>query len=96
MDVILNLWQEQLHHIIIYTKEGRKLSIRIDQDTSGYLLNGEFFEITDNFWYLVSFSQNRVGDPIGLLKVCLSNLHEAMKKKTTRLLKSITLVMHQL
>lgn len=82
MDVIINLWHEQLHDIIISTKSGRKLRLHIDQDASGYRLNGEFFESTEKVWYLVEFSPQRVSDPEVLLKTCLDNLNQAMANKS--------------
>ena len=82
MDVIINLWHEQLHDIIISTKNGRKLRLHIVQDASGYRLSGEFFESTDKSWYLVEFSPQRVSDPEVLLKTCIDNLNHAMVKKS--------------
>ena len=82
MDVIINLWHEQLHDIIISTKSGRKLRLHIVQDVTGYCLYGEFFESTDKAWYLVKFSPQRVSDPEVLLKTCLDNLNHAMVKKS--------------
>jgi phosphotransferase system IIA component len=82
MDVIINLWHEQLHDIIISTKSGRKLRMHINQDASAYRLYGEFFESTDKTWYLVEFSPQQVSDPEVLLKTCLDNLHHAMVKKS--------------
>ncbi|NDV13425.1 hypothetical protein [Crenobacter caeni] len=82
MEIIINLWQELLQDIQIKTEQGRKLHMHIDKEQSGCVLVGEFFEITDQAWYLVEFSKQRVADPAQLLKGCLENLQKAMEKKS--------------
>ena len=82
MEVITNLWQEQLHDTFITTDNGRKLRLRIDHDRDGYCLVGEFYEIEDRSWYLVEFSKNRVADAGALFADCLENLNRAMQKKS--------------
>lgn len=82
MNVIIDLWREQLHEISILTERGRKLRLYIDKDPSGYRLTGEFFEIDDRVWYAVAFSSQRVPDPKVLLEGCLRDLDRAMKSKS--------------
>ena len=82
MEVITNLWQEQLHDIFITTSKGRKLRLRIDRDSSGYCLAGEFYEIDDKSWYLVEFSKNRTPYAESLLAACLENLQRAMQQRS--------------
>src|SRR5271169_2521374 len=82
MEVIINLWQEQLHDIFVTTKNGRKLRLRIDHDRSGFCLAGEFYEVDDKSWYLVEFSKSRVWDAEALLTACLENLNRAMQKRS--------------
>ena len=82
MDVILNLWQEQLHEIVISTQHGRKLRLHIDQDTAGYCLVGEFYEVSDCAWYMVEFTNQRVNDAEELLKGCLNNLNREMQEQS--------------
>jgi len=82
MEVIINLWQEQLHDVFVTTKNGRKLRLRIDQDSSGFCLAGEFYEVDNRSWYLVEFSKSRVPDAEALLTACLENLNRAMQKKS--------------
>ena len=80
MQVIINLWQVQLHDLFITTINGRKLRLRIAQDGYGYRLEGEFYEINDKSWYLVEFLKSRDPDPAALLTACLENLNRAMLK----------------
>jgi hypothetical protein len=82
MQVITNLWHEQLHDLFITTVNGRKLRLRIEQDGYSYYLEGEFYEVDDKSWYLVEFSKSRDTDPAALLTACLENLHRAMLKKS--------------
>jgi hypothetical protein len=82
MEVINNLWQEQLHDIFVTTHQGRKLRLRIDHDNAGYALAGEFFEIDNKSWYLVEFSKARAPYPAALLATCLANLQQAMQQKS--------------
>lgn len=82
MEVIVNLWQEQLHDIFVTTKQGRKLRLRVDHDKSGYCLAGEFYEIGNRSWYLVEFSKSRVADAEALFSACLENLNRAMQRKS--------------
>lgn len=82
MQVIINLWQEQLHDLFITTINGRKLRTRIEKDGYGYHLEGEFYEIEDKSWYLVEFAKSRDPDPGALLTACLENLSRAMLEKS--------------
>ena len=82
MQVIVNLWQEQLHDLFITTINGRKLRLHIEQDGYGYRLEGEFYETDDKSWYLVEFLKSRDADPAALLTACLENLSHAMLKKS--------------
>lgn len=82
MEVITNLWQEQLHDIFVGTTNGRKLRLRIERDGYRFRLEGEFYEIDDKSWYLVDFSKSSDPDADVLLTACLENLNRAMRKKS--------------
>ena len=82
MNVILNLWQQQLHEIVISTQAGRKLQLYIDQTQDGYCLRGEFFDVSDHAWYLVDFKANRTQDAEAFLSGCIENFNQAMQKKS--------------
>lgn len=82
VNVILNLWQEQIQEIVISTKAGRKLRLHIDKSEAGYCLSGEFFEVSDQAWYRVEFATQRTQDAEEILKGCIENLNQAMQKKS--------------
>src|ERR1017187_8457365 len=82
MDVIQNLWHEQLNDIFISTMNGRKLRLRIFHNNSGYHLAGEFYEIENKSWYRVDFS--KLGDTKAetLFSNCLSDLQLVLQSKS--------------
>lgn len=82
MEIIIDLFQEMLQEIQITTKKGRKLHMHIGRNQSGFVLTGEFFDITTQTWYLVEFSKRRVTDSEQLLKGCLENFQKAMEEKS--------------
>ncbi len=82
MDVILNLWHEQLHDIFISTMNGRKLRLRIFHDKAGYHLAGEFYEIENRSWYRVDFSKLGTPSADTLFSNCLEDLKLALQSKS--------------
>src|SRR5512139_968038 len=82
MQVIVNLWHEQLHDLFITTNYGRKLRLHLEQDGIGYRLEGELYETDDKSWYLVEFLKATDPDPAALLTACLENLNRALLQKS--------------